>query len=128
MVDVNQASTQQGTGQGTARARLRRADRLRSSKDYRRVNRTGVRRAGANFVVQRAPGRDPVRPALGLVVSRRVGNAVSRNRVKRRIREWFRAERSLFEGGEDVVVIARTGAADLDGPAVARELTELVRP
>ena len=106
--------------------RLRRADRLRSSKDYRRVNRTGSRKAARHFVAQTAPAFDPVHPSLGLVVSRRVGNAVERNHVKRRVREWFRRNRGLLSGGADLVVIARKGAAKLDAAAVASELSALV--
>ena len=120
MVDVKQVTTEQ------AKQRLRRADRLRSSRDYRRVNRTGTRTAGPHFVVQTAPGFDPSRPGLGLVVSRRVGNAVARNRLKRHVREWFRRNRALCSDSEDLVVIARAGAAELDGASVARELSGLV--
>ena len=108
--------------------RLRRADRLRSAKDYRRVNRTGSRTAGRHFVAQRAPGHDPSRASLGLVVSRKVGNAVARNRVKRRVREWFRRHREEFApGGDDIVVIARRGAAELPPGATAAELSKLVK-
>ncbi len=109
--------------------RLRRADRLRSPKDFRRVQRHGVRRSNSNWVVQvarrRAGGLAPV--ALGLSVSRRVGNAVVRNRVKRRVREWFRRNRAALPPGADVVVIARRGAAHRQGPQLARELAQLVR-
>ncbi len=120
MVDLNQATAD------TPRQRLRRADRLCSSKDYRRMNRTGSRQAGRHFVLQTAPGRDPERSRLGLVVSRKVGNAVARNHVKRRVREWFRHNRALLGAAQDVVVLARAGAARLDGKAIDRELTKLV--
>jgi ribonuclease P protein component len=49
---------------------------------------------------------------LGITVSRRVGNAVVRNRIKRRVREWFRREKDQFQTGVDLVVIARAGAAN----------------
>ena len=108
-------------------AELRRDARLRDGRDFQRVNRTGVRRASRHFVAVIAPARPGSAPAprLGLAVSRRVGNAVARNRVKRRVREWFRQERASLALRTDWVVIARAGAAELDAAAVARELSEL---
>jgi ribonuclease P protein component len=50
---------------------------------------------------------------------------VARNRVKRRVREWFRRERVSLPPGTDWVVVARAGAAALDAREVARELSEL---
>ena len=105
--------------------RLRRAARLRSPRDFQRVNRTGVRRASAHFVAVVAPARSEGGPKLGLAVSRRVGNAVARNRVKRRVREWFRRAREELPPGTDWVVIARAGAAELDSRAAAAELAAL---
>jgi ribonuclease P protein component len=108
-------------------ARLRRVARLRDPRDFQRVNRTGVRRASEHFVtVVAASGPAPVAgPRLGLAVSRRVGNAVARNRVKRRVREWFRKARPALPPESDWVVIARAGAAQLDTRAVADELSGL---
>jgi ribonuclease P protein component len=60
-----------------------------------------------------------------VTASRKVGSAVVRNRVKRRIRDAFRRRRSLLPAGVDVVVIARPSAAALPGPAVAEELAQL---
>jgi len=123
-----------GEGSGApcavAPGRLRRADRLRSGKDFRRLARRGERRAGRHFVVLRGAGRDPERARLGLTVSRRVGSAVARNRVKRRVREWFRQRRGALPTlapGSDWVVIARRGAACLDTRTTWCELEELVR-
>jgi ribonuclease P protein component len=65
-------------------------------------------------------GRDgPAR--LGLVASRRVGNAVVRNRAKRKIREWFRQCEALPRG-RDVVVIVLAGASDASWHVLRREL------
>jgi ribonuclease P protein component len=105
--------------------RLPRGARLRSPRDFQRVNRTGVRRASAHFVAVIAPSRADEAPKLGLAVSRRVGGAVARNRVKRRVREWFRKARPELPAATDWVVIARAGAAELDAAATAAELGRL---
>jgi ribonuclease P protein component len=114
-------------GGARERARLRRADRLRDGRDFRRVSREGRRRSSRHFVALVAPGRDPERARLGLTVSRRVGGAVGRNRVKRRVREWFRRRREVVGVGVDVVVIARRGAAEQESCAIARELEAMFR-
>jgi ribonuclease P protein component len=62
---------------------------------------------------------------LGLVVSRRVGGAVVRNRVKRVVREWFRRNRAAFPGDLELVVIARSEAAKLSTGEAWRELSAL---
>ncbi|UCE86385.1 MAG: ribonuclease P protein component [Deltaproteobacteria bacterium] len=109
-------------------ARFRRSDRLLRSRDFQWVTRHGRRVASRYFVViaARSRGRDAVAgDRLGITVSRKVGNAVVRNRVKRRIREWFRARDAARARGLDVVVIARRAAVELDGNGVRQELARL---
>jgi ribonuclease P protein component len=85
-----------------------------------------MRRAGRNFVVLSAEvDASDVSARLGVTVSRRVGNAVVRNSVKRRIREWFRQVGRERVAGRDVVVIARPGAGEVGGAVVFAELDEL---
>ena len=105
--------------------RLPRGARLRDPRDFQRVNRSGVRRASTHFVAVVAPARSDPQVKLGLAVSRRVGNAVERNRVKRHVREWFRHNRHRLPPATDWVVIARKGAAQLATPALASELGRL---
>ncbi len=63
---------------------------------------------------------------LGLVVSRKVGGAVVRNRVKRNIREFFRLNRHRLSPGLQLVVVARMGSAELDGKACSHELERIL--
>ena len=90
-------------------------DRLLRSHEFRIVGEEGRRAADACFVVlvrARASQLERANVRLGVTVSRKVGHAVVRNRVKRRIREWFRAARSTMSPGIDLVVIARRAAVD----------------
>jgi ribonuclease P protein component len=63
---------------------------------------------------------------LGVTVSKRVGKAVRRNRVKRLAREHFRRNRDSIRGIWDINVVAKSGAADLTTPEVFRQLQNLL--
>lgn len=63
---------------------------------------------------------------LGITVSRKVGNAVVRNRFKRRIRAWFRAHREELAAPVDLVVIARAPAGKLSLAELDLRLRELL--
>jgi ribonuclease P protein component len=110
--------------------------RLSRSAEFERVYRQGRSKAN-RFLVLYAFPRDADRPAgedegprLGLSVSRRVGGAVDRTRVKRVLREAFWAEADRLPEGSDYVVVARPDARDLaerEGmPGIRTALAELV--
>jgi len=64
-------------------------------------------------------------PRLGLTVSRTVGNAVVRNKVKRQLKEFFRCHKYLFKN-YDYSFIARRSAGRLSSQNVKNELTDLL--
>jgi ribonuclease P protein component len=97
--------------------------RLHRRSDFLNVRRWGIRAQTAHFVVYFAQLPDQTTARMGMAVSRQVGNAVVRNRIKRRLRESFRcALRSVVGPDGTIVVIARQGAAELMTPAVTAEL------
>jgi ribonuclease P protein component len=85
-------------------------------------SRESPRRAGA-----RSDDASARPPRLGLVVGRKVGNAVQRNRIKRVCRECFRLWPDLLPPGVDLVVIARPGAQELDLASVRSEWSDVQR-
>ena len=101
--------------------------RIRRSSEFKTISASGRRYSSAAFAVLVAPRREPGRARLGVTVSRKVGNAVVRNRVKRRIREWFRRDGQALVVGRDVVVIARVSAAGLSGAESFVELSRIAR-
>ena len=84
--------------------------RLLSQKDFDSVYQNDVF-AADDFLVIRATRNDLEVTRLGLSVSRKVGNAVVRNRWKRLIRQAFRVQRLQLPPGLDLVVRPRKGAA-----------------
>jgi ribonuclease P protein component len=91
----------------------RRARRLSRSVEFERVYRQGRSVSNRHLVLYSFPNESTNRPRLGLSVSRKVGGAVERNRVKRLLREAFDGVEAELEGGHDVVVVARPEAREL---------------
>ncbi len=98
--------------------------RLLSRREFRRVYEEGQRRSGRLATIFfRANGLPQTR--LGITTPARLGNAVLRNRVKRRVREVFRLNRGTMAGGWDVVLNPRQAVAEVPFPALARDLLKL---
>jgi ribonuclease P protein component len=100
---------------------LDRFRRILRSSDYERAWREGKRYHTAHFVVIVSPGVTHSR--LGLTVSRKVGNAVCRNQLKRWIRELFRHNYKIFGQSLDISIIAKHNAGDLTHTQLDRELS-----
>jgi len=84
--------------------------RLTDSPEFERVYRQGTAYRGRLFSVHAFPNELGT-PRLGLSVSRRVGNAVTRNAVRRRLREVFHSCISEISGNLDLVVSAKPAAS-----------------
>jgi ribonuclease P protein component len=88
---------------------------MRSPEEFKRTLRAG-RRAGssavaAHLLLTAGPVQNDTAPKVGLIVSRAVGSAVVRNRVKRRLRELMRRRTASLPGGCLLVLRAHPAAA-----------------
>jgi ribonuclease P protein component len=102
--------------------------RLRARREFVAAQESGRRVHTAHFVLIVAPGPNVAAPSrLGVTVTKKVGSAVRRNRVKRLVREAFRLCPDLVPTGIDLVVIAKDGAPTLGLADVQSEWTA-VRP
>jgi ribonuclease P protein component len=82
--------------------------RLRRRAEFLKAA-TGAKVTAAPFVLQVVPG-DATSPRVGFTVSKKVGTAVERNRVRRRLREIVRQSAAVMRPGYDYVLVGRRAA------------------
>jgi ribonuclease P protein component len=105
-------------------AGLPKDNRLRRKQEFAQVFAQAKKRHGPHLLfLTRENGSGHSR--LGLTVSRKVGNAVARNRVKRLLREAFRRVKQDLHPSLDLVVIARKGATDLNYETVLKAMRSM---
>jgi ribonuclease P protein component len=122
----SQASRAERREEVAPQVNLPRAARLRRRREFLLVQQRGTRLYAGEVVVL-ALGSGKPRPRIGITVSSKIGNAVARNRVKRWVREAFRAVAADLPA-LDFVVIARSGAPEMGLAGAARARLGEVRP
>lgn len=89
------------------------------------------RRVSSSSFTLHGLGNEVGHSRLGITVSRKVGGAVVRNRVKRMLREIFRYNRAALAASLDLIVVARPGIQERTAAEIEKELltrfVELVR-
>lgn len=113
--------------------------RLKQRRDFLRVQRGGFKHHVRHFMVFAARRPKPPPDAselvreqaqetrLGITVTRKVGNAVVRNRIKRLVREVFRQHRQRLPSGLDIVWVAKQQAAGACFAEILADFDALVR-
>ena len=100
--------------------------RMRSPDEFKRTMRSGRRASGAtlsgHLLLTAGAVPEDTKPKVGLVVSRAVGSAVVRNRVKRRLRELMRGRVASLPGGCLLVLRAHPAAASARQADLAADL------
>lgn len=99
---------------------------LKSNRDFRRLYSRGKQVVSPTMVLYVWKNRlDQNR--LGITVSKKLGNAVTRNKVRRRIREIYRLHEEEFSSGLDLVVVARVRGAHVSYWTLDRDFMKLAR-
>lgn len=105
--------------------RLRAVERLRHTSDFQHTFEQGKKLVTSLFVMYVCTNQQPY-SRFGLAVSKRVGKAVVRNLVKRRLRELFRQHKFLLDAPADIVVVARREAAQASADLFTQQFVSLL--
>ena len=98
---------------------------LKQNHIFRRLYRTPG--AADSYMVLYARRNREEKNRVGFTVSKKLGHAVVRNRVRRRLREVYRLNEEKFSPGWDIVVVARSRAVDAPFAALTRSYLNLAR-
>lgn len=98
--------------------------RLRKHADYQRAYKASRKQSSSSMTFFHAsqPQLGENRPRVGITAGRVLGNAVERNRIKRRMREAIRANQSLLPAGIDVILHPRRSVLAMDYAELRREI------
>lgn len=102
------------------------ADRILKRSEFLKLSILGKKTQNRHFIVIFSPGRFQ-KTRLGVTVARKVGNAPTRNRIKRFSREYFRLNRHIITGYWDINIIAKKRAADLSSEQAFLSLKEVFK-
>lgn len=101
--------------------------RIKKESDFQQTFLHGVKKKGEKVIVFRLLREDESGPKFGIKMGRGIKNAVIRNRIKRNIREMLRKNRGIFRRNENVVVLVRSTAEEMDIRKLKQELEDLIR-
>jgi ribonuclease P protein component len=100
------------------------ADRILKRREFHALANSGRRIQNEYFIAVFSPGRHG-RSRLGVTVTKKVGGAVKRNRIKRLVREFFRLNRHFISGVWDINIIAKNQIADISSEQAYRALQNI---
>lgn len=106
---------------------LNKKQRIKKYDEFQHVFKNGQSFANRQFVVYVLKRPQPFPFRIGLSVSRKIGNAVTRNRVKRLIRATFLQLKEEIPNGYDIIIIARNPTANMNFHEVKSSLIHVLK-
>ena len=106
---------------------MRKSYRVKKEKEYKKVFTTGKSSANRNFIVYVLPKENQPHFRIGISVGKKVGNAVKRNDVKRKIRASIFELREEIQPDLDFIVIARPSVSTLTSQEVYSNLKHVLK-
>ncbi|WP_416148065.1 ribonuclease P protein component [Salipaludibacillus sp. HK11] len=106
---------------------MKRQYSLKKNEDFQNVFKHGKSVANRQFVVYQLVGDEKASIRFGLSVSKKIGNAVMRNRIKRLMKEILRELSPEMYQNRDIVIIARKPTADMDYYQMKKSLTHVMK-
>ncbi len=105
---------------------MKKSGRITKNREYKEVFQRGVSCATRGLVLYKAANNQTIN-RTGFITSKKIGNAVIRNRVKRLLREAYRVYAGDIKTGYDLVFIARLPAAEFDFKQAATDIKRLLQ-
>jgi ribonuclease P protein component len=102
----------------------RKLERVTKRNRFRAIYEQGVWKSSKHYTIITCTNAQGAK-RLGITVTKKAGNAVKRNRIKRLIREFFRLNKALFPAGQDFVIMAKRNMPPLTYSEACGELREL---
>ncbi len=106
---------------------MKKAFRIKENAEFQAVFKKGKSVANRQFVIYMLEKEEQNHFRIGLSVSKKIGNAVMRNRIKRCIRQAFHELEEQISHNKDFVIIARKPAAEMDYHSIKKSLEHVLR-
>ncbi|MGE8204775.1 ribonuclease P protein component [Heyndrickxia sp. NPDC080065] len=106
---------------------MKKSYRIKKNIEFQHVFKKGKSFANRQFVIYVLKKRDQENFRIGLSVSKKIGNAVKRNEIKRYLRQCFTELKENIDKGNDYVIIARKPAAEMNFHEVKSSLQHVLK-
>ena len=105
---------------------MKKKERIKSQKEFDGIIKNTNSKKNSFFVIHTNPKKHE-NSRFGIAAGTKVGNAVIRNKLKRRVREILNEERNIFENELDYIIIVRKSCLDLNYEQMKKRLIELIK-